>query len=481
MNDFKEIKKVTTPKLWEALVPIIGMMAFIIVGILQFGLEPHIPIVLACVLAAAMAVKTGNSWNDILCGILESVYRALEALIIIMIVGMLIGAWISSGTVPAMVYYGLGLISPKIFLPTGAILCAIVSVATGSSWTSSGTVGIALMSIAAGLGINPALAAGMVISGAYFGDKLSPLSDSTNVAAATAETPLYSHVAAMISTTLPSFLIALVIYTIVGFTSATGNYDPSRVELIRATISGNFNINLWLLIPPLFVIFAAVKKIPAIPSLLGAAALGGVFGMVFQGRGLGDILLNFHYGFKAETGVEIVDKLLNRGGLDSMMWTISLIIFALAFGGILEKSGFTEVILGRLISKIKSLGGLVTLTICTGIACNFILTDQYLAIMVPGRMYYKAYDERNLSRSYLSRTLEDGGTMWSALCPWNGCGAYQAATLGVPTFSYLPYAFMNLINPILAIIFAYLGIKVFYKDYDEKLNKKRKKKAVSAD
>ncbi|NLW23188.1 MAG: Na+/H+ antiporter NhaC, partial [Tissierellia bacterium] len=339
MTDIKNFRTPRTPKLWEALVPVIGMTVIIIIGILLFGLEPHIPIVLACVLAAIMAFKVGHSWDSILNGILESVRRALEALIIVMIVGMLIGSWISSGTVPAMVYYGLGLISPKIFLPTGAILCAIVSTATGSSWTSSGTVGIALMSIAAGLGINPAIAAGMVISGAYFGDKLSPLSDSTNVAAATAETPLYDHVGAMISTTLPSFLIALVIYAVIGLTGGAGNYDASRVELIRATILENFNINIWLLIPPLFVIFAAVKRIPGIPSLLAATGLGGIFAMVFQGRTIGEVLLSFHYGFEADTGVEIVDKLLNRGGLDSMMWTISLIIFALAFGGILEKAG----------------------------------------------------------------------------------------------------------------------------------------------
>lgn len=468
MTDIKKVRNPRTPKLWEAVVPIIGMMLFIIIGILKFELEPHIPIVLACVLAALMAFKVGHSWDDILTGILDSVKRALEALIIVMIVGMLIGSWISAGTVPAMVYYGLGLISPKVFLPTGAILCAIVSTATGSSWTSSGTVGIALMSIAAGLGINPALAAGMVISGAYFGDKLSPLSDSTNVAAATAETPLYDHVGAMLSTTIPSFLIALVIYTIIGFTGGAGNYDPSRVELIRATILENFNINVCLLIPPLFVIFAAVKKIPGIPSLLGATALGGIFAMIFQGRSIGEVLYSFHYGFEADTGVEIVDKLLNRGGLDSMMWTISLIIFALAFGGILEKAGFTEAILSKLLKRVKTVGGLVTLTIVTGIICNFVLTDQYLSIIVPGRMYAKAYDDKNLSRRFLSRTLEDGGTMWSSLCPWNGCGAYQSATLGVSSFSYLPFAFMNLINPILAIIFSYLGIAIFYKDEKEK-------------
>lgn len=476
MSDLKRFREVREPKLWEALVPIFSMMVIIIVGILQFGLEPHIPIVLACIVAALMAFKVGHSWPSILSGMLESVHRALEALIIVMIVGMLIGTWVSAGTVPAMVYYGLGVISPQWFLPTGAILCAIVSLATGSSWTSSGTVGIALMSIAVGLGINPAIAAGMVISGAYFGDKLSPLSDSTNVAAATANAPLYDHVSSMMRTTIPSFAIALIMYSVLGFSLGGGNYDPERVELIRATILDNFNINIFLLIPPLFVIFAAIKRIPGIPSLLGAAALGGVFAMIFQGRGLGDVLMNFHYGFEAETGVEVVDKLLNRGGVDSMMWTISLIIFALAFGGILEKAGFTNAILSRLITKVKSVGSLVTLTIVTGIISNFVLTDQYLAIIVPGRMYVGAYDEMGLERKFLSRTLEDGGTLWSPLCPWNGCGAYQAATLGVATFTYLPYAFMNLVNPILAIIFAYAGIAVFYK----KDAKKAKSESVIA-
>ncbi|SDK67247.1 Na+/H+ antiporter NhaC [Natronincola ferrireducens] len=463
MKAIKKMREIRTPKLWEALVPIFAMMIIIIVGILKYELEPHIPIVLASIIAAIMAYRVGHSWSSILGGMLESIHRALEALIIVMIVGMLIGTWVSAGTVPAMVYYGLGIISPKWFLPTGAILCAIVSLSTGSSWTSSGTVGIALMSIAVGLGINPALAAGMVISGAYFGDKLSPLSDSTNVAAATAGAPLYEHVGSMMRTTIPSFAIALVIYSIIGITVGGGDYDPERVELIRMTILDNFNINLWLLIPPLFVIFAAIKKVPSIPSLLSAAGLGGLFGIIFQGRNIGEVLMNFHYGFEADTGVSVVDRLLNRGGVDSMMWTISLIIFALAFGGILERGGFTNVILSRLVNRVKTVGGLVTLTVTTGILSNFILTDQYLSIIVPGRMYVGAFDKLNLDRKFLSRTLEDGGTMWSPLCPWNGCGAYQAATLGVATFSYLPFAFMNLINPIVAIVFAYLGISVFYK------------------
>ena len=452
------------PKMWEALVPVLGMTIIIVVAILQWGLDPHIPIVLACIIASIMAMRVGCTWDDILNAILESNFRALEALFIVMTVGMLIGSWMLAGVVPAMVYYGLQVITPKAFLATGAILCAIVSVASGSSWTSSGTVGIALMGIAAGLGINPAIAAGMVISGAYFGDKLSPLSDSTNVAAATAEAPLYDHVASMLWTTLPSFIIALILYTIIGMGYSAQGYDLSRVQLIQDTLSSLFNISPILLLPPLFVILAAILKIPPLPSLLGVTFIGGIWAMIFQGASVGAVLESFHFGYYAETGAEIVDQLVNRGGLDSMMWTISLIMFALGFGGILEKARFTEVLIEPIIPKIKSVASLVAVTILTGIICDFVLTDQYIAIIVPGRVYAPLYDEMGLERRFLSRTLEDGGTLWSPLFPWNGCGAYQAATLGVPTFSYLPYAFLNLINPIVSVAMAYFGIGVFYKD-----------------
>jgi len=458
------MKEVRKPYFWEALVPAIFMMVIIILCTVAWGIEPHIPIVLSCIVAAFMAARCGHSWTSIVAGFLDSIGRAMEAMIIVMIVGMLIGAWVLAGTVPAMVYYGLELIAPSIFLVVGAILCAIVGLATGSSWTASGTVGVALMGIASGLGINPAIAAGMVISGAYMGDKWSPLSDSTNIAAATAEAPLYEHVRGMATTTLPSFIIALVFYGIIGLRFSSGSYDPTRVAEIQNAILGEFNIGIWLILPTLFVIFAAVKKIPAIPSLLGAAGIGGVFAMIFQGVSFADVLGAFHYGYACETGNAIADKLLNRGGLDSMMWTISLIIFALAFGGILEKAGFTEVILEKLLNRVKTVGGLVTTTILTGIACDFILTDQYLSILVPGRMYAKAYDERGLKRSFLSRTLEDGATLWSPLVPWNGCGAYQAATLGVSNWAFLPYAFMNLVNPIIAILFTYFGIGIKYKE-----------------
>lgn len=362
-----------------------------------------------------------------------------------------------------MIYYGLDLISPKFFLPTGALLCAVVSVATGSAWTSGGTVGVALMGIGTGLGINPALTAGMVISGSYFGDKISPLSDSTNVAAAAAEVDLYAHVKAMLYTTIPSFIIALIIYAVISLRYDVSNYNPEMITNIKATLYSNFKITPLCLIPPLFILLTAIKKVPAIPSLLGASFIGGVWAVIFQKASLVDILQAYQYGYVADTGFAVVDKLLTRGGVDNMMWTISLIIFALSFGGILEKAGFTEVILERIIKHVHSVGSLVTVTIITGIACDFVLTDQYLANIIPGRMYYKAYDDMNLERYYLSRTLEDGGSLWSPMFPWNGCGAYQSATLGVNSFAYFPYAFLNLINPIVSIIMAYCGIFVFRK------------------
>ena len=451
------------PHLWEALVPIIGMAIIIVYSMLVLGLEPHIPIVLSTILAALMAWHVGCDWKMIRDGILESNFRALEALIIVMCVGMLIGSWVTGGVVPAMIYYGLDVISPKFFLPTGALLCAVVSVATGSAWTSGGTVGIALMGIGAGLGIKPALTAGMVISGSYFGDKISPLSDSTNVAAAAAETDLYAHVRSMLYTTIPSFIIALIIYGAISLRYDASNYNPHVVTSIQETLRANFNISPLCLIPPLFVLVTAVKKVPAIPSLLGASFIGGIWAVFFQKTSIVDVLISYQYGYVSDTGNAIVDKLLTRGGVDNMMWTISLIIFALSFGGILEKAQFTEVILERVIKYVHSVGSLVTVTIITGIACDFVLTDQYLANIIPGRMYYKAYDEMNLERFYLSRTLEDGGSLWSPMFPWNGCGAYQSATLGVNSFSYFPYAFLNLINPIVAIIMAYCGIFVFRK------------------
>lgn len=451
------------PKLWEALFPMFAMAVIVVYSMIVLEIEPHIPIVISTIIAAFMAWRVGLSWEEIRDGMTNSIFRAIEALIIVMCVGMLIGSWVLSGIVPAMIYYGLEIISPRFFLPTGCILCAIVSVATGSAWTSGGTVGVALMGIGAGLGIRPEITAGMVISGAYFGDKISPLSDSTNVAAAAAEVDLYEHVRAMLYTTVPSMIIALIIYTVIGLGHKPESYSLQLADNMQQVLMSEFNLTPVLFIGPLFVLISAWKKIPAIPSLLAATAVGGILAFIYQKATLVnflDVLLN---GYTGDTGMQIVDKLLSRGGVNGMMWTISLIIFALSFGGILEKAKFTDVILERVMKFVSGTGSLVLTTIVTGILCDFVLTDQYLANIIPGRMYYKLYDEMGLKRSYLSRTLEDGGSLWSPMFPWNGCGAYQSATLGVSTFAYFPFAFLNLINPIISIIMAYCGIFVFRK------------------
>ena len=460
----KEIRK---PKIWEALIPIVFMMVFMILATVVWGVEPHVPIVLSCVVSAFVAVRCGYTWQGISSAILDSINRAVEALLIIMCVGMLIGSWVWAGTMPAMVYYGLDIISAQAFLPLGCILTAIVGLATGSSWTASGTVGVALMGIAMGLGINPAIAAGMVISGAYTGDKLSPLSDSTNVASASAGTPLYDHVSAMMTTTVPSFCISIAIYTVLGLAIAdpTG-YDATLTHEIQNAIADNFYLSPWIMIPVVVVIIGAVKRIPAIPSLLLAAAFGCVIAMVAQGASFAEVLNALQYGYVADTGNATADSLLNRGGIDSMMWTISLILFALAYGGILEKCGVVEVLLSGIVKRTKTVAGLVAAEMITGIICDIVLTDQYLAIMVPGRMFQKSFDDKGLSRSFLSRTTEDAATLWSPMIPWNGCGAYQAATLGVSNFAFLPFSFMNLINPIYAFIITSLGIGIKYKEYD---------------
>lgn len=466
MTEKKE-RQPRKPKMWEACIPVFVLLFTMVMGTIVWGIEPHVPLVLSCIATALMAAVCGYNWEAIITGALDSIKSAVEALLIIMCVGMLIGSWVWAGTMPAMVYYGLEMISPGAFLVVGAILCGIVGLATGSSWTASGTVGVALMGVAMGLGIDAPIAAGMVISGAYMGDKLSPLSDSTNVAAAAAGTPLYDHVGAMMTTTIPSFCLALVGYGIVGAVVIDKDgYDPTLAQGIQDAIADTFNLSPWLMIPVLVVLYGAIKRIPAIPSLLLAAAFGCAIAMIAQGATLAEVLGALQYGYEADTGNAIADKLLNRGGIDSMMWTISLIMFALAYGGMLEKCGFVETLMGGFVKRVKTLGGLVASTIVTGIICDVILTDQYLAIMIPGRIFSHEFDRRGLSRSFLSRTTEDGATLWSPMIPWNGCGAYQSATLGVSNWAFMPWAFMNLINPVLAIVITYLGIGVKYKEYD---------------
>ncbi|MBQ4649462.1 MAG: Na+/H+ antiporter NhaC [Firmicutes bacterium] len=464
MENNLEKKTPRKAKAWEGIL-IIGVMLVTMVYFSGInGQDPHIPIFLTIVTEIIIACLAGWKFADAMSGFFESVSRCLEAILILLSVGMLVGSMVWAGTIPSIVYYGLNWLTPTSFLPISGIILGIVSLSTGSSWTAIGTVGIAFMAIGEGLGINPAITAGLCISGGYFGDKLSPLSDSTNLAATAAETNLFRHVSSMITTTLPSFLIALVIWFFIGLGSS-GNYDTSLVDGVQETLMASYKlISPVLLLPVVVIIIACIMKVPALVGMMSGVATALLLALIFQGASLNDCVTALHYGFEIETGNAICDELLNRGGLDSMLWTVSLIILAVGFGGIYQKCGYVEALLGWIIHRIKTPTQLVAAVLVTGFFGDFLLSDQYLAILVPGTMYKEKCDELGLDRSFLSRSLEDLGTLWSPLCPWNACGVYCSSTLGMGVLAYGPYCFMALINPIVALVLTKLGIGVRYAD-----------------
>ena len=448
-----------------ALIPILALIVFLYFGISVYGQDPHIPLVGGSIVAVIVAVYVlGNSWADLEDGILKTINMGMQAVLILMIIGTLIGSWVLGGIVPSMIYYGLQVLSPSIFLVAAVLLCSVVALASGSSWTTAGTVGVALIGVAAGLGIPAPIAAGAIISGAYFGDKMSPLSDTTNLAPAMAGATLFDHIKHMIYTTGPSYIIVLIIFGVITTRFSGQNVDTSAIGELLTVLESNFNVGILMILPPLLVIGMVVLKVPAIPGLITGSILGGLFAFIFQGADISTVLDAFQYGYvfelsdaASEAEVMIAD-LLSIGGMQSMLWTVSLIICALTFGGLLESTGMLEVIANFLLKFAKNTGSLVAVTIFSSLFINIIASDQYLAIVIPGRMYKDAYAERGLAPRNLSRTLEDGGTLTSALVPWNTCGAYMSTALGVPTLEYLPYAFLNYINPLIAILWASLGL-----------------------
>ncbi|MCK4495606.1 MAG: Na+/H+ antiporter NhaC, partial [Candidatus Aminicenantes bacterium] len=428
----------------------------LVIGV--FKQSPHIPLICASAVAAAVAIFHKHRWKEIQEGMVHGITLAMGAILILMIVGTMIGTWIQGGIVPSMIYYGLKSLSPGIFLVATLIICSIVSLGTGSSWSTAGTVGVALIGVGKGLGIPVAMVAGAIISGAYFGDKMSPLSDTTNLAPAVAGTDLFSHIRHMVYTTAPGYILCIILYALLGTRVSGGSLETQNIETILSTLKSNFFIHPILLLPPFLVIVMVVMKIPPLPALLGGTVLGGIFAMLTQSRSLADIILSAKSGYVSETGVKMVDDLLTRGGLDYMMNTVALIICALSFGGIMERTGMLEVLAKSLLKRVKSTGSLVATTIFSCIGMNAIASDQFIAIVIPGRMYKNAFESRGLHPKNLSRCLEDSGTLSSPLIPWNSCGAYMWATLGVNPLLYLPYAFLNLANPIVSLFYGYTGI-----------------------
>jgi NhaC family Na+:H+ antiporter len=449
-------------KLWEAIIPL--LLTILLLGytvIKRFGVDQsvHIPLVFGTLLVVIVGItRLGYTWKDMEEGILNSISGTMQAIIILAIIGMIIGTWILGGIVPTLIYYGLQILNPSIFLVAACLLCAVVSISTGSSWTTAGTVGIALMGVAAGLGIPAPMAAGAIISGAYFGDKMSPLSDTTNLAPAMAGANLFDHIKHMVYTTGVSLTIALIGYAILGLKFKGTNIDSSAIVEITDLMSQSFTINPILLLVPVIVIVMVAKKVPAIPGLFAGVLLGGIAAMATQGASFPDVMLAMQDGVTSETGNVLLDDLLTRGGYQNMMWTISLILVALSFGGVLEKTGMLETIAKKVLRYAKSTGSLVTATVLTSIFTNILAGDQYLSIVLPGKMYKDEFHKRGLAPRNLSRCLEDAGTITSPLIPWNTCGAFMKGSLGVETFAYLPYCFLNLVNPFVSIFFGFTGI-----------------------
>lgn len=477
------------PKVYDALIPLVFLIVLLIVNIRIFGTDGlsgsnQIVLILSATVAGLVAVfKLGYSWETLQEGVVRSISSAMSSILILFLIGALAGTWLLSGIVPAMIYYGLMVLSPVIFLFAACFISAIVSVATGSSWTTVATVGVALLGIGKALGFEEGIIAGAIISGAYFGDKMSPLSDTTNLAPAMAGTDLFTHIRHMAKTTVPTMFITLILFIIIGL-----NYETSGsvedVKTISEVISTKFNINPLLFIVPIVVLVMIVKRVPALPALLTGALLGGIFAVIFQPEIIKEVSgeqgAYSYLGFKSvmmalfgEIGVvtsnDIVNELLVTRGMGGMLNTIWLIICAMVFGGIMEESGMLKVMAEAVIRKVHRVGSLIASTAATCVFFNITTSDQYLAILVPGRMYADVYRKRGLKPENLSRTLEDSATVTSVLVPWNTCGATQASVLGVATLTYAPYCFFNIISPLMTILYGYLNLGITYYEPEEEL------------
>ncbi|MGL5348382.1 MAG: Na+/H+ antiporter NhaC [Peptostreptococcaceae bacterium] len=439
---------------------LVTILVVCLVFLKEYEISAHIPLIVGGIFTAFIAMtRLGFTWKELEEGILSTINTTMQAILILLVVGILIGTWILGGIVPSMIYWGLNILSPGIFLIATTLICAIVSISTGSSWTTAGTIGIALLGIGSALGIPTQIIAGAIISGAYFGDKMSPLSDTTNLAPAMAGTDLFDHIKHMLYTTTPALVISLILYGIIGIKYAGAEIDTTHIKQIQDALLINYNtLSPLLLLVPLSVIGMVIFKVPAIPGLIGGVVLGSIVSIAFQGASIADVFVVAKGGYISSTGMTFVDELLTRGGLDSMLGTVSLMLCALTTGGILEKTGMLEALAKSILKVAKGTFGLVAATIFTAIGTNLAVADQYLAIVVPGSMYKDAFKKQGLAPKNLSRALEDSATITSPLIPWNTCGAYMSATLGVANFAFLPFAFFNLLCPLISLFFGATGI-----------------------
>lgn len=480
------------PSILEALISLGFLVVVLAVGILVFGVDPHVPMFIGVIGAALMAMWLGYKWEEIEKSMMDGIYKALQSVCILIIVGILIGVWINAGVVPSMVYYGLKLLHPAIFFVATVLICSITSLATGTSWGTMGTMGVAFMGIGYGLGMSQAMTAGAILSGAYFGDKMSPLSDTTNLAPAMAGTDVMSHVKAMMLPTVITYGLTLVIFGVLGAMQYHGgDADMSRVtefsNALNSAAGGVFNINPLLLLPPVIVIVAVAMKVPAIPGITLGILSGAILGLIFQGDNctLGSLFAFGKDGFTfsddtlamlestltPDTFYTMTRLLHDTGGIMGMMSSVSMTIIAMMFGGIMEYTHQLEVIVNQLKKLVKGPAGLVTLTEVTCVVSNAVMPEQYISIVVPGSMYADEYRKMGLHPTVLSSALEGAGTVTSALIPWNTCGVFISDTLKMGVAEYGPWAFFNWLMPIINLVCAYVGVTL--KDLEGKPFKKK--------
>ena len=467
------------PTLAQAVTPVLTMMGLMALSVYLFGEDSsygpnQIALCVGAGIAGLIGWKNGISWVNLESSMVDGISVALRAILILFTVGLLIGSWIIAGTVPSMIYYSLLVLDPSIFYAATCAICAIIALSIGSSWTVAGTAGVALMGAASGLELSLEITAGAIISGVYFGDKMSPLSDTTNLAPAVVGTDLFTHIHHMIWTTLPSIIIALFIYLIIGFNIESAD-QSEQLASTMAMLQNNFNISPFMLIPVVLLLVMANKKLPPLPTILAGSLLGIVFALLFQQpairamtadsatgilgtfKGIWQTLFD---GYLMNSGDSTIDDLLTRGGMSSMLNTVWLILCAMIFGALMDRTGLISVLVRYALSMVKGTGSLILTTLLTCIGANLIASDQYIAIVLPGRMYKMEFQRRGLDVKNLSRTLEDAGTITSPLIPWNTCGAFMSGTLGIATFAYLPFCFFNLINPVVSALYGFLNFRI---------------------
>ncbi|WP_078551420.1 Na+/H+ antiporter NhaC [Bacillus alkalicellulosilyticus] len=447
-----------TPSFNVSIIPIIFLGIFLGLSIFVYDAEPHMALFLGGAVAVIVALTQGYSWKEIEDGMTDSIKTAIPAFIIMLIIGMVIGVWIASGVVPALIFFSFDFMTPTIFLPATLLFCSVVAIVTGSSWTTAGTAGIACIFIGEGLGVPTEMVAGAVVSGAFFGDKLSPLSDSTNLTPSIVGVKLYEHIKHMLYTTLPAFMIGLVFFFVLGLWTTEGQGSNGETQELQSILGDTFVFSPWLLLPPLAVITMILFKMPAIPSLIVGVVLGSVMHVTVQSGSMSEMLTTLYSGFSVETDSDTMNNILSQGGMSDMYSVIALAMVALGFGGIMNKCGMLHAIVMGMMKFVKSTGNLIATTLASGIFINIFSANQYLAVIIPGQMFKESYEKNNLHQKNLSRAMEGSGTLTAPLIPWNSSGMFMLTVLSVSPVAYAPFAIVCWLTPIIVAGYGYFNI-----------------------